>query len=332
MTRKEAYRILGLTSGKAAEDETTLSEIKTRYRSLMRLVHPDVREASGTPYPYSASEIIHAYSFLKQDFVDPSNELKNRKDRSFSKRQSTMQTWDAPVNPSAYTERDILHYAEDSSGNRIGTFSIARGKYVWKIEEDFPLFLLSIYQCSRELLEDIDSALKRPEDPAFLKTIQAELSYLLAQQFIDGQGILEHLAKEVASKAADARTFLIPSMLETSDKTAAIKPGDALYPSRLLKHRLYLKDRAGTELGYLSFMDDRLYYVIIPLFEQRRVLVRIQADDFLSGSERNRRFSGYQRLRLWIRFRDDPIFGTPENLNLQIQHLLEQYRAKSAFS
>ena len=332
MTKQEAYRILGLTSGKSAEGGVTLSEIKTRYRSLMRLVHPDAREASGKPYPYSAGEIIHAYSFLKQDFVAPPNERKSPKECSCSKRQAAMQAWDAPVNPLAYTERDILHYAEDSSGSHIGTFSIARGKYIWKIEEDFPLFLLSIYRCSRELLEEIDSALNRPEDPSFLKAIQAELSYLLAQQFIDGSGILEHLAKESASEEAGAGIFLIPSMLETSGKTAAIKAGEALYPSRLLKHRLYLKNRSGTELGYLSFLDDRLYYVVIPLFEQKRVLVRIQADDFVSGSERSRRFAGYQRLRLWIRFRNDPISGTPENLNLQIQHLLEHYRTKPAFS
>ena len=47
MTKQEAYRILGLTSGKSAEGGVTLSEIKTRYRSLMRLVHPDARRLPG---------------------------------------------------------------------------------------------------------------------------------------------------------------------------------------------------------------------------------------------------------------------------------------------
>jgi hypothetical protein len=30
---------------------------------------------------------------------------------------------------------------------------------------------------------------------------------------------------------------------------------------------------SGNELGYLSFVDDRLYYVVIPLFEQKKVQI-----------------------------------------------------------
>lgn len=39
-------------------------------------------------------------------------------------------------------------------------------------------------------------------------------------------------------------------------------------------HKLYLKNQSGKELGSLSFSDDRLYYVVVPLFEQKRVQIK----------------------------------------------------------
>jgi len=36
-----------------------------------------------------------------------------------------------------------------------------------------------------------------------------------------------------------------------------------------------MKSASGQELGYLSFQDDRMYYVMTPLFEQCRVRVKL---------------------------------------------------------
>lgn len=33
--------------------------------------------------------------------------------------------------------------------------------------------------------------------------------------------------------------------------------------------------RSGKEAGYISFKDDRLYYVLIPILEQKRAMVKI---------------------------------------------------------
>ena len=102
-----------------------------------------------------------------------------------------------------------------------------------------------------------------------------------------------------------------------------LQKGELLYPSSLRKHRLYLKNHHGQEMGYLSFPDDRLYYILIPLFEQRRVQVRIR---MAAKGRAREKSAGCRKLSLWIRLSDRNQSGLPENLNLQIERLLEAYR------
>lgn len=88
--------------------------------------------------------------------------------------------------------------------------------------------------------------------------------------------------------------------------------------------RAYLKDADGEELGYLSFRDDRMYYIVIPLFEQRRVRVRIQVSDAPASQGKGRNASFYQNLDLCIRL-DPSQQYLPENLNLRIAKILSEY-------
>ena len=151
----------------------------------------------------------------------------------------------------------MLHYAEDYEGNILGNFTIARGKYLWTTEEDFPLFLLSIYRCGQELLDEVDASLQRKEDSFLRRKIHPQLTYLLAQQFMDSTALLKELAKKTAP--GEEEVYYLPAMLEISGSLANLKEGEALFPSRLKDHRLYLKNNAGQELGYLSFPDDLFY-------------------------------------------------------------------------
>ena len=238
----------------------------------------------------------------------------------------------------------MLQYAEGHGGEVLGSFCISRGRYLWTVEEDFPLFLLSMYRCSKQILEEEDAVRpqhaaravfgvwetdsardpspSRPGLSAGLRSrVQAELAYLLAQQFIDGTALLGELAKERTEDAAGREIYFMPAMLERSGRTAA-KSGEVLYPSRIQKHRLYLKNREGRELGYLSFADDRLYYVVIPMFEQRSAQVKIRAAEKPEGKR-------YQNLELWLRLAGKQNGGMPENLNLQIEKLLADYREQS---
>jgi hypothetical protein len=60
-----------------------------------------------------------------------------------------------------------------------------------------------------------------------------------------------------------------------------------------------------------------MYYVIIPLFEQKAVQVKIQVFEVSSK---------YKKLHLWLKLQDDAVSKMPENLNLQIEELIRKYR------
>ncbi len=346
MTEHEACKILGVSP------EAGQEAIKKRYRELMRRVHPDAggrqeeEERQGRRH-LRAQEINRAYSLLKGRAPQADGTAGRQGDgRGQGKpaERNESPAWDAPVNIHAYREREVLQYAEGHGGEVLGSFCISRGRYLWTVEEDFPLFLLSMYRCSKQILEEEDAVRpqhaaravfgvwetdsvrdpspSRPGLSAGLRSrVQAELAYLLAQQFIDGTALLGELAKERTEDAAGREIYFMPAMLERSGRTAA-KSGEVLYPSRIQKHRLYLKNREGRELGYLSFADDRLYYVVIPMLEQRSAQVKIRAAEKPEGKR-------YQNLELWLRLAGKQNGGMPENLNLQIEKLLADYREQS---
>ena len=309
MTAQKAYQILGIPPG------TGKDEIKKRYRKLMMQVHPDVHVSSQETYEYSAQEINSAYAVLTKE--------KRVSGRRASKAKKNA-AWDAPVNVNAYAEREVLQYAEDYDGTVLGTFCVTKGKYLWKTDEDFPLFLRSMYKCSKELLDGIDEKLCREEVSSKRQKIQAELTYLLAQQFIDGSALLTELAEEKEVSPDGDKIFYFSSMLELTKEASTVKAGETLYPSTVKNHRLYLKNQAGHELGYLSFSDDRLYYLVIPLFEQKRVQVKVLAAEI--KTEKRRRTVRYQKLDLWVKLLKKDISRLPESLNLQIETLLEKYK------
>ena len=318
MKVQEAYEILGLSP------KAELPEIKARYRRLMLHVHPDVSPFKDAAYPYTAQEINLAYAVLKEACRAKRPAVSSSKAASAPKKK-TRPAWNAPINENAYGEREIFHYAEDLGGTIFGAFSIARGKYLWTPEEDFPLFLRSVYQCGKALLDEIDEALHRRRPPQDRQRIQAELTYLLAQQFTDGSAMLRTFAEERTTDSEGDQIFHMPAMLEPAVKPLRLTAGEILYPGKIRGHRLYLKNSAGRELGYLSFRDDRLYYAVVPLFEQRRVLVSIRAAE--EQPAKSRKPSGrYKNLHLWLKLLPDGASGLPESLSLQISRLLEEYK------
>lgn len=318
MTRTQAYKILGIPP------DAGKTEIKKRYHELMHQVHPDTDAFDTEDYAYSAQEINEAYAILRKKGVPDHDTHAGRTHRAGSNGSSRKQPpkWDAPVNEHAYTEREVYHYAEDSDGMSIGTFIIAAGKYIWKPEEDFPLFLKSMFACSKKLLDEADKELSTVCPSSEKLKIQAELTYLLAQQFMDAPATLKILAAPESAGSADI--FFIPSMLELSASAPVIRTGMTLYPAALKQHRLFLQTKSGQTAGYLSFKDDRLYYIIIPLLEQKRAQVKIKISE--KQDPRGRRHaSRYKNLDFWIKVPHSSDSTFPESLNLQIDALLKNY-------
>ena len=287
MTVQQAYKIFDVRS------DITKMELKKRYRRLMHMVHPDAvlnRDKSNKEnvYRYSAYEINEAYTVLFNQTGQESLKSNYKYDYKYSEydekyygtdQENEEYDFTAPENEHAFCQRNVYHYAEDYNGNNIGRFKVARGRYMWMPDEDFKLFLRSIYECSEELLNRIDEETGRVHDSEYKIIYQAELAYLLAQQF-----------------------------------TAA---------SDVYKRQLYLMTRSGKEAGYISFKDDRLYYVLIPILEQKRAMVKIEVS---SKQDRHNTMGEkkYKNIDLWVKIGNDATF--PENINMRIEDLLNRYR------
>ena len=171
MTRSQACRILGVSI------DADMQEIKKSYRQLMHKVHPDTDAFHKTEYDYSVQEINEAYTFMCKS-GNGLNGLASRTSSSGASARSASRAsafdssarfsshassdtskkkrWNAPVNPHAYAERNIYHYVEDYDCSIIGSFILDTGKFIWKPEEDFPLFLKSIFECSKKILEQTE--------------------------------------------------------------------------------------------------------------------------------------------------------------------------------
>ena len=337
MTRSQACRILGVS---VAAD---MQEIKKSYRQLMHKVHPDTDAFHKTEYDYSAQEINEAYAFLCKFGAGHSGHASHtstsRASTRSASRTSTSRAsgpssshtssdapkkkrWNAPVNPHAYTERNIYHYVEDYDCSIIGSFILDTGKFIWKPEEDFPLFLKSIFECSKKILEQTEQTGDGKPRLSRRGEVQAELTYLLTQQFIDASETLKLLIKPSVGKDADI--YRIPSMLELSLSAPELAAESTLYPASITRHRLFLKSAAGQNVGYLSFHDDRLYYIVIPLLEQRRAQVKICVSE-KQDSKKARNSSRYRHLDFWLKVPHTATGTFPENISLQIKKLLDDY-------
>ena len=108
-----------------------------------------------------------------------------------------------------------------------------------------------------------------------------------------------------------------------SPESGFIKAGMKLFPVGIKKHRLYLMTRLGKEAGYISFKDDRLYYVLIPILEQKRAMVKIEVS---SKQDRHNTMGEkkYKNIDLWVKIGNNATF--PENINMRIEDLLNRYR------
>lgn len=259
MTRNKAFRVLG------AKPDTDIRDLKKKYRALMRMTHPD--SSSGHDYPYEVHEINEAYNYLLSHLYD--------EDGAQSGAEESKIRWNAPVNANAYTARPIYQYVEDANGNVIGTITVDVGRYMWIEDEDFPLFLKSLYDTAKSVISDDDTSknVSRAGDDELLK----DITYLIAGQFFGSDSALHLMRREPdGSYHAGAMIEAVGCKLPPE--------GTYMYPVRVEEHRLYVGDNKDKETGYLTFKDDRLLFGIIPLFERSAVRVRIRTGKIKGSS------------------------------------------------
>ena len=306
MNKSTARKILGLNG---TEDERA---IKRKYRKLMHEHHPDNSESEDSEL---AAKINTAYEMVMKDFDGGDGKHRSTPKKPTTKKSTKTKNWNAKENKNAYCVRPILHEVEDYDGSSIGTIEIARGKYVWSKDEEFSLFLKSLYETSKELMDNARPSLFF-EPPAVIKQkYLADITYLLTGQFIDSSLTLNELA------VMDTSAYKIDAMVELEMNTPVPKPGTALYPAGISKHRLYLRNKGGEIVGYLSFKDDRLYYVIIPLFEQKKAQVKMVVSDTPKSTRYGKK---YADIDLWVKIIEDQNSAI-DNTNRKIDELLAKY-------
>ena len=311
MNKSQARKILGLDG---SEDKR---EIKKKYRKLMHEHHPDNSNSDDSKL---AAKINTAYELIMKNYADSASNSGNQSNKS--NRGATKRTarpkhkpWSARENKNAFCARPILHEVEDFEGNNLGTIEIARGKYIWTKDEEFTMFLKSIYETSKELLDNARPSLFFELPEIIKQKYLADITYLLTGQFIDSTLTLNELA------LVEADSYKVNAMVELEPGATPPKPGSMLYPAGVSNHRLFLRNKVGEIIGYLSFKDDRLYYVVIPLFEQKKAQVKmVVADDI----QKTRRGNKYVDLDLWIRILPTETSAV-ESTNNQIQALLDKY-------
>jgi len=294
----EAYRILAVSE----DDDRTV--VKKAYRKLMHRVHPDALAGRQPDYEFSAQDINAAYELILEH-ID--NNI--RKTEKLRNQEMKGKTWSAPENPYAYTDRNIY----------VDRICVASGKYFLSEDEDFHMFLLSIYNCSRKILADF------PDE--IIKKFLGETAYLLSQQFVDREDILSRYEIESENKT---NLYYFPAMLETEGKRCALQPGTVLTPAGMHNHRLYVKSPSGRETGYISFSDDRIYYALIPLFELRLAEVKIRVSGSIMGNN-NVRSVKVRTLDLWVRIPECDRTRLEITLSGKISQLLEKARDSNSF-
>ncbi len=299
MNKHKACEILGILP------DAGIEELKKRYHLLMVVTHPD--SVSEHDYPYEVHEINRAYEYM----LDHLEEEQIREKTLETKRIR----WNAPVNPNAFAARPIYQYYEDEDGNRLGLMTVDQGRYMWIPDEEFSLFLKSLYTTAKEIIARDDEVkhIDRSRD----MSLMGDITYLIAGQFFGAD-----MAFSLMKWDESSESYYSKAMLELAPGKSAPNDGDILIPGSVRDHRLYLRDKGGHELGYLTFKDDRLLFGIIPLFERRAVKLKavVHNDPKHKRSARPKSVD----VDLWLRHDEKTQTSAIESINLQIQTLLDQ--------
>ena len=261
-------------------------------------------------------------------------------------------TWEAEINPAAFGPRDIFFAASWHHKGLNDLHRAARGPYYWEPDlEEFRMLLFSVNSLSEEIIETAEDRMSR-ENPAFRKglpyipelrgRLRQDIFHLLMQQFIRPYECLEKLVRIDHLDPDGHEVYLVSAFLGIAAGSAAIPAAedltiaDLLYPSDLQDNRLILSDGSGRRLGYLSFPDDRMYYLLMPLLRKKQAQVKITVREIKTGTGADRE-GMHIELDLFLKVMEVP----EENeeamakeaegnrlINLRIEELLDNYETQ----
>ena len=199
---------------------------------------------------------------------------------------------------------------------------MARGRFVWDPDmEDFPLFTKSVLEACKEVM----AINMNMPDAGKIKDV---FNYMMQEYVLPADA-----ARKLGNKISE------DDDLETYSFYGYLKD-DNLYNTRFSEKNLGVplnvflrEDRAiveeivnGKILGIVSFDEDELYYVVLPLLEDPQVnaVATITKSDInnYSGSSRIRNRAGNKRLQVTIKLsipkvlKDTPVSNRKLIINL----------------
>ena len=262
MTIEQAYELLGVTK------QQNEKEIKRKFRKLMAMHHPDVIGSNSPEQIKQAQRLNEAYALIKKAA------------RKKPEIQIKRPTWKAKVTETAFCERTVYMESVSWEGETPQMYAVARGRYEWEPElEEFPCFLRSVKEAALELLEraeyrkgitwELRGVAKGTKFDYHL-----QLFHLLAGQFISPVACLDVLARLEEMDDKGRMIYKILAWVQQTDRVR-LQPGELLSVTGLKHNRIMVATSTGTPLGHVSFLEDSLYYVVVPILQHRKAQIKL---------------------------------------------------------
>lgn len=221
--------------------------------------------------------------------------------------------WTGKINEKAFCERNVyLRYSMDVAENTDKLYyQAARGRFLWDPEtEDFALFVTSLHHATKKLLEQAEEKTADVirntgrnerkggtdarttagkvggETAGYAATdrfaVQSKLFYHLSTQFTDPVMILQKIAKPEKTDETGREIYHFHTSLGADATQAvyrqltALQTGEAIYPLAFRENKIIVCKQKQYPLGHLSFEDDRLYFSLIPLLQEKLAQVQMR--------------------------------------------------------
>lgn len=254
MDKQTAMRILCLEGGESDK------EIKTQFRKMLHIHHPDVAGNDNPSADDMVRDLIEAYELLS-GMIEPAGDVL-RKD------------WNAPINAKAGYNRSIYAafslFEEESF-----LLEIAKGKYIWDPnEEDFEHFTKSVYNLAEGLLKEHE---KSTADPVIV-----QLFRLLLEEYIYPFYAIERLADKTEERKGGGYRYHFTGYISQGDDREELKTGDKA-KVKLQDTTLFLQFEHSAVLYKLSFDMDHLYPVIISLLKSGKAAAKCEVKEDMNG-------------------------------------------------
>ncbi len=284
MTLKEAYKTLD--ASKQDDDR----EIKAKYKKLLILYHPDSdptrkREPEDDE---KIRQVIEAYKKIKESEGEP----------YFGTYEFT---WDAFENKLAFSERNI-YVQFKMYDEELPLSKMARGRFVWDPGmEEFKLFSKSVLEACKDIITDY-SAILAPDKVK-------DIFHLMMQEYVLPADAARKIGKKVNGDG-DTEVFTFngfvkenPSDLKASAPTIGEPLNIFLREDRAVVEEIV----TGKVLGTVSFDEDELYYVVLPLLEDPKVQVHASVTKVEKSRRAGKRMKVVIELAIPKNLKDTPV-------------------------